>query len=263
MRRFFSPYLLKQFLQDNCGATAVVMSLSFVPVVTTLGISVDMARAHAVKTNLQNAVDSAALAAAIAYRAGGNTAIATAAANNTFAAAKGKIAATLATPVIDASTGKVSLSASATQTNHFIALLSPANLTATVGAKAEVKSPLASAAGLGMNLEVSLMLDVTVSMSQNSGTSGLSKLAAMQQAARELIDTVVQTTQSPHKSRVALVPFSSAVNVSARFISINGSSPSPSSWTSVVERGGAYAFTEDAPGAVSYFPSFVTAQVLS
>ena len=205
--------LLRRFINDQSGATAVVMSLSLIPVVGGLGVSVDMARAHNSKANLQSAVDAAALAAAINFKANKDANIASALAVSTFAASKGAGAGTLATPVINTTTGKVSLSASLTQTNYFISLLSPSNNSTNISATAEVTAASPATSGLGMNLEVALMLDVTVSMSQNSGTPNLTKLAAMQQAAKDLIDKVVQTSQTPYKSRVALVPFSSAVNV--------------------------------------------------
>ncbi len=248
---------LPAFLKHNSGATSVIFALSTIPIVTTLGISVDVARAYSSKASLQSAADAAALAAAISFKADKNTTNASLAATNTFAAAKGAWTATLDTPLVDSATGKVSITARTTQSNFFIPLISPSKKTTNITAVAEVTSAAPAAGGLGMNLEVALMLDVTVSMSQNSGTPNLTKLAAMQQAAKSLIDTVVQTSQTPYKSRVALVPFSSAVNVGTRYKSMTGSNPT-SSWTSVVERGGGYAFTEDAPSALSYFGSFRT-----
>ncbi len=55
------------------------------------------------------------------------------------------------------------------------------------------------------NVEVAIALDITYSMN-NSMTS-------LKNAAKELVDIVVQTEQSPYTSRVALVPYSAAVNV--------------------------------------------------
>lgn len=56
------------------------------------------------------------------------------------------------------------------------------------------------------NLEIAVMLDVTGSMAG-------SKLQDMQDAAHELVDIVVWDDQSTRRSRMALIPFSQAVNV--------------------------------------------------
>ncbi len=260
--RPFSRKLISHFRRNDEGSIAIMLALSLIPITVTLGVSVDMARAHAAKSGLQAAVDSAAIAAAISYNADKNTNNAVTAAKNAFNASKGKSAGTLAEPVVNTATGKITLAAITSQSNYFMGILNSGSST-TIGAKAEVSAASPQKTGLGMNLEVSLMLDVTVSMSQNSGTPNLTKLAAMQQAAKELIDTVIHTSQTPYKSRVALVPFSSGVNVGSRFTAINGAAApnsgtksSPKLWQSVVERAGAYAFTEDGPSSSSYFPSF-------
>lgn len=257
MKSVLKTFSMKRFWRDTRGATAVVFSMSLVPVAGAVGMSVDFARANKTRGDLQAATDAAALAGAIAYKASPDATAAQLVASNTFAAAIGSKPATITQNAMNSVTGKMTFAVRASQTNYFLGILSPSNASSAITARAEVTSSAPATAGLGMNLEVSLMLDVTVSMAQNSGTPNLTKLAAMQQAANSLINTVVQTTQTPFKSRVALVPFSSAVNVGTRFRAINGSSPT-GSWTSVVERAGAYAFAEDAPSAVSYFPSFRT-----
>jgi hypothetical protein len=64
----------------------------------------------------------------------------------------------------------------------------------------------------------------------------------------------VQTNQSPYTSRVALAPFSAAGNVGTYFNAITGSAPN-GSWTSVVERAGAFNATDDPPSSKA-FPSY-------
>ncbi|MET0293736.1 MAG: ubiquitin-activating E1 FCCH domain-containing protein, partial [Phenylobacterium sp.] len=58
----------------------------------------------------------------------------------------------------------------------------------------------------GQNLEVALALDITGSMSGQ-------KIADLKAAAGELIDIVVQSQQAPFYSKVAIAPYSMAVNV--------------------------------------------------
>jgi Flp pilus assembly protein TadG len=61
-----------------------------------------------------------------------------------------------------------------------------------------------------INLEVAVMLDVTGSM---KGT----KLADMQAAAHDLVDIIIWDDQSTFQSRMALIPFSQAVNVGSTY----------------------------------------------
>ena len=69
----------------------------------------------------------------------------------------------------------------------------------------------------GTNLEISMMLDVTGSMSGQAITD-------LKAAAKDLIDIVVWGDQSKYTSRVALAPFAPAVNVGKYFTAITGKS---------------------------------------
>lgn len=109
---------------------------------------------------------------------------------------------------------------------------------------------------LGKNLEVAMMLDVSSSMGGNSDVRGTSKLQAMQSAAKSLVDTVVQSSQTPYTSRVALVPYSSAVNVGSTYFTTVTSKAVSGSWTSVVERGGSAKFNDDAPAVGKWLNDF-------
>src|SRR5262249_10950053 len=75
-------------------------------------------------------------------------------------------------------------------------------------------------------------------------------------AAKALIDTVIQSSQSPFSSRVALAPYSSAVNVGSTYYKKVTNQTLSGSWSSVVERSGTYAFTEDAPASNKWLGSF-------
>lgn len=61
------------------------------------------------------------------------------------------------------------------------------------------------------DIEVALVLDVTGSM---RGT----RIASLKDAARQLVDIVVQDQQSPYYSRMAIIPYSSGVNLNAKDI---------------------------------------------
>ncbi|MBS0334108.1 MAG: hypothetical protein JSS35_15170 [Proteobacteria bacterium] len=121
----------------------------------------------------------------------------------------------------------------------------------------------------GNNLEVSLVLD-------NTGSMSGSPLTSLKSAANQLIDLVVSDQQSPYYSKMAIVPYSNAVNAgtyataargavlsstdvncknganklgcpSYTFTSATGSSRTYSVSTCVSERTGAEAFTDAAP----------------
>jgi Flp pilus assembly protein TadG len=65
------------------------------------------------------------------------------------------------------------------------------------------------------NIEVSLVLDVT-------GSMGGQRLVDLKAAARELVDLIVQPVQTPWYSKVALVPYSNAVNPGSHVTTARG-----------------------------------------
>ncbi len=62
----------------------------------------------------------------------------------------------------------------------------------------------------GNNLEVSLVLD-------NTGSMAGTPMTQLQSAANQLIDLVVSDTQTPYYTKMAVVPYSNAVNVGATY----------------------------------------------
>ena len=67
----------------------------------------------------------------------------------------------------------------------------------------------------GNNLEVALVVD-------NTGSMAGAPLSSLQSAANQLIDLVVSDTQSPYYSKMAIVPYSNAVNLGAYVNSVRG-----------------------------------------
>ncbi|THD54010.1 MAG: hypothetical protein E8A12_17990 [Phenylobacterium sp.] len=118
----------------------------------------------------------------------------------------------------------------------------------------------------GNNIEVAMVLD-------NTGSMAGSPMTSLQSAANQLIDLVVSDTQSPFYSKIAVVPYSNAVNAGAyvnqvrgtpttapspmaapcvdqpgctkmKFTSASGSPPTYNVSNCVSERTGAQAFTD-------------------
>ena len=127
------------------------------------------------------------------------------------------------------------------------------------------KALIAVGGNAEQSFEISMMLDIT-------GSMGGQKIADLKLAAKDLIDIVVWNNQSEHTSKVALVPFSAAVDAGNLHSAI-AYSPSSSvtfnfkdgynrTWkrTSkcVSERQGAEAFTDAAPIGSNKLPAVYT-----
>jgi Flp pilus assembly protein TadG len=208
---------------DCGGGVGMMFTLLLVPLTAFVGLAVDFSRVYSVRYATQAALDTAALAAGrvAQVEAANKLAKASAAATAYFDQAK-------PTNVVNST---LEFSPNAAETEF------------TVTATSWVKTPFLSALNIlyrkapgaaappgcksyyscivlintataelkvggngGENLEISLMLDVTGSMLGQ-------KLADLKTAAKDLIDIVVWDDQSEYTAKVALVPFSQAVNV--------------------------------------------------
>jgi Flp pilus assembly protein TadG len=191
------PHLLARFGQDRRGVSAIVFAISFA-VLTPMALGVfDVYQSTEQRGKLQDALDAAALYAA-------------------------KSTAT-DTPGVNTEGGKaltanLQLIHGATLTTSGFTLVSAngdTKVEATASVSMSAYAPLAyshqpitvtaEATRPGTNLEVSLVLDTTGSM---SGT----RIQNLQSAANTLIDMVVSDTQTPYYSKLAIIPYSNSVN---------------------------------------------------
>lgn len=228
---------LADFAADRRGNVAMLVALCSVALFGLVGVALDFTRTMTVRQSAQNALDAAALAAAELQSRGGASAgdlqrIALA----MFEANMGQeVPHSCAAPVMtrNAATGRVSLGVSCDTPTTLSALLGFSKLSFTTASTAEYGRT---------KLDVSLMLDVTGSMSGQ-------KLKDLKEAAKLLIDTVVDPTGKSDDVRVALAPFSASVNAGAYFRRATGAS---SGGNCVTERTGRQAYTDAAPGAGAY-----------
>jgi Flp pilus assembly protein TadG len=168
-----------------------------------VGGAIDYGRAVHARYQIQEAVDSAVLAAARVWQTENDINLAqekglTHYNNNkplTFSSQVSKF-----TPDFTANT--ISMEAEGVVPTPFLSLVRYEGY--TVGAHAQARLDVGQNAG--QSVEVSLMLDVTGSM---SGT----KIADLKLAAKDFIDIVVWADQSEYTSKVAIVPFAETVNV--------------------------------------------------
>jgi Flp pilus assembly protein TadG len=197
--------LLKRVADDARGNVAMIFGLSMpVLVLMTVG-GVDIHRASTVRVNLQDALDAAALAAA---RSPYTTSVDIQRVG--MAALRANLKNYPNITLLEADTTFVLNSDDVVVANSKVDVKTlVANLFLPpygkfmddylpVGAHSEVDRS-------SRNIEVALVLDITGSMSG-------SRIEDLREAAKDLVDLVVQDVQTPFYSKVALVPYSMGVN---------------------------------------------------
>lgn len=234
------------FATDKSGNVTMVFGLSILLMFTTGGGTVDFARYHHAKTKLHAALDSAVLAGGRALQVSGSddTSIAILAAQQYFEKMR-PAGLTGSDPVFTVvENGTVLRAQSNLSLNTpFLSLIGIDSLPANIMTEAAISA----GANAGTNLEISLMLDTTGSMSGQ-------KIADLKLAAKDLVDIVVWSDQSQHTSRVALAPFSARVNVGSYLQSVSDvhatrtfNGTERKGITCVTERTGADALTDEKP----------------
>ncbi len=219
--------ILKSFQSDEQGSIGIMFGLMVIPTIMLVGVAVDIGRMISVRNQTQVILDNAALA--------GGRAAQLASTNKSQAASTAAKAYFNAQVVPHAILPKISdnatTSADGTEFTWTVEtwvrtpFISSASIRKTINGDTTSPQPcpvsgwfckkiVISASSIlavggnnsDTNIETSLMLDVTGSM---SGT----KITDLKLAAKDLIDIVVWDNQSDVKSRVAIAPFAEAVNV--------------------------------------------------
>ena len=200
MRRLFN------FWRDQRGNTALIFGLAIVPVVALGGGAIDFAERARVHTALQTASDTAALAAARIVEQGlmqrdgdwtGLKAKAQTTANNIIAASLTNLNGGGGTPSIDIEVTQtaVTISAHYDVKTAFLGIIGLNTLPASTFAEVNVPDPIL--------VEISLVLDYSLSMHQNS------KYTRMTSAARDFIAKVAANRAD--RTKIGIVPFSEFV----------------------------------------------------
>lgn len=235
------------------GAVAIQFAMLIVPMSVMVFGAIDVSRASGEKTRLQDALDSATLAAArsTATTDAGLQAVG----EKVLAANLSSTKAVLTSSSFRLDDSKVIATARASMATAVAGLWMNGDM--TLGAASEVTRA-------SNNIEVALALDVTGSM---AGT----KITDLKTAAKDLIGLVVQDQQSPYYTKLALAPYSAAVNVGSYAASVRGAitsgtctTPGCSSYkftnasgtsktfavsTCATERTGSNAYTDAAPSS--------------
>jgi Flp pilus assembly protein TadG len=199
----------RRFTGANEGNIAILFGIAVIPIITFVGAAVDYTRANSARSSMQAALDSTALMLAKDLTEGTITT------SQIAAKADAYFKALYTNP----ETKSITITASYTQN-------SGNGSTILVNGSGAVDTALMRVAGvptLGFNtsstsawgnvrMRVAMVLDVTGSMA-NSG-----KMAAMQTAAKALVDQLGALAKNPGDIYISLVPFAKDVNLGTSFV---------------------------------------------
>jgi Flp pilus assembly protein TadG len=292
--------IMRRLGRDQSGTVAMMFGLLVIPLTAFVGLAVDFGRVYKAASHTQSALDAAALAAGRVAQVEKTDMIskASAAASAFFDHAKPTDVVTSSLTFSPNALGtQFTVSATTWVRTPFLGALkyiasreedtaAPDSCKGNAFGCMKVTNSSTAELQVGGNgaesLEIAMMLDITGSMSGQ-------KLSDLQSAARDLIDIVVWDDQSTYTSKVALAPFSVAVNAGSYFTAVTGLSDDvdangdgyrddlPATCynsrgqikssckttankvktysTCVVERATS-AFNDDAPGGTKYLTSF-------
>lgn len=234
-------HTLLKFSRSQSGAIAPIFGLMLLVVMLATGVSIDTARGTRISSMASSALDAAALAGAKALRLSDPTdaeltQLVLDYFNTNFQQGDPNVAVSGLTVVPNRDDNSVQLVANIRVPTTIMAITGKEHMDLTVNAAAvfDVK-----------DVEVSMMLDVSGSMSG-------SKIDDLKAAARDLIE-ILLPADVPHSNKVAIAPFSTAVNAGDLAASISkgtdarGRSLSGRYTSCVTERAGAHAFTDANP----------------
>ena len=240
--------LATRFARASRGNVAMIFALTLpVLVLITVG-GVDIHRASTVRMNLQDALDAATLAAARSpytanvdiTRVGLNALRANLQAYPQITLREDLTTFTLNNDSVVIANAKVDVTTLVA--NVFLPPYGQFfDDTLPVGARSEVNRS-------SKNIEVALVLDITGSMAGQ-------RIIDLKAAAVDLVDIVVQDTQTPYYSRMSVVPYSIGVNVGSYAAAARGAPTGPTgitgaSWTTGSSRN-ITGITRASPGVVT------------
>ena len=244
-----------RFAADRSGNVAMLFGLAVIPLLIAMGGAVDYGRWLHAREQTVAGMDAAVLRGARALQTNSEDHAAALVAAEKFYEENIKtrltlLSDTIAFEIADDGTA-MTTSGQAWIATTFLHLANIDKLPLLNGAGADYSKAIT---GTGQNLELSIMLDVTGSMSGQ-------KIDDLKAAANDLIDIVVSDDQSKYTTKVGLVPFADAVRPgrdylnkvrgnpqgTSRFQDANGRWQIYELTDCVSERDGMGAYTDIAP----------------
>jgi Flp pilus assembly protein TadG len=184
---------IRKFARDRKGAFAMQFALMAIPLTICTGLAIDGGRAFLARFELASALDAAALAVGSTFDAGADLdAIAAKFVNTNFRTEHDDPIELELVPGDDV----ITLKGSVTINTYFMPLVGQPYV--TVEAESTVRRG-------GSNIEVAMSLDIT-------GSMNATRMQGLTDAAKILIDEVVNVQQTPYFSKIAIVPWSAAVH---------------------------------------------------
>jgi Flp pilus assembly protein TadG len=226
--------LVKRFGTCQKGGIAILYALSAIPLCIAAGSAVDFIRYVANSTELQAALDSAALAAAATPELTDEERLAMAEATFVANLENGGLSDATITRSFEIEDETVVASAEMDMATSLMSLTSIDSMTLKIGTEVAVPSD--------KKAEIALVLDYSGSM--NETIAGGVKYVAMRNAAKELISDL--EAANPDKVKFALVPFSHHVYGTLPSSYVLGAGGS--TWTGCTQdRKYPYNLTDDTP----------------
>jgi Flp pilus assembly protein TadG len=252
---------IRRLKRDQRGAALVYFTVAVLPLLTVVGIGVDLGRIFLVKQRLANAADAAAIAVGAQS---GLTSEEVAALADAFI--RVHYPDTIKALGVDNTATQVDVTVTVQVPMVFLQILNTQSIEISVNARALRPQG---------KLEVALVLDQT-------GSMGGQRISDLKAAAKDLIDIVVWNNQTADfYAKVALVPYSAAVDVGGYAASVRGTITSGTCsllgcqffqflnalgqlkifqvTSCVTERTGAQAYTDATPTVALLGPNYTTA----
>lgn len=235
--------LLHRSRRDVRGSIAIIFAFSILILGMVTGLAIDGSRIYNLSSRMAAALDAAALAAAKLMDAGTATdAEVQSMAEAYFRAHTSEIgivgfAYRDLTVVLNRGSSSVAMTVDVSMPTTFGQLAGVSKLEFTKSTTVIFGT---------RPIELAMVLDVTGSMNEDG------KISELKTAAKEVVETLLGSGAPTSKSRVALAPYSAAVNAGALAAAVSGGA---SVDNCVFERHGSHAYTEDAPGPGRYLGS--------
>lgn len=191
--------LLRSFFGDRRGNFAIIFALTLTPIAIAAAASVDISRAYIVETRLKAALDAAALAVGTASGLTNE---------EVQAIAQAYFDANYPEEILGVP-GTVLVADAPTTVDISVKAKLPTVMMGLVGIKSLDVTATSQVMRHGKKLEIVLVLDNTGSMNQDG------RMVVLKEAAKDLIDTVSASAFTPGDVRIAIVPFTTDVNVGA------------------------------------------------
>lgn len=241
-----SSGLIREFKTCRKGSIMPLFGLCMLGIVMLMGVSIDGSRGVRVSSIAGNALDAAALAAAKALRIDGLS-------DEALQALVDKFFRSNLTDVSEADAVLDTLTISTDRISNTVELNAslkvPTTVSAVFGEETLTVNVKSVAVFDAKDVEVSMMLDV-------SGSMEGSKINDLKAAAQDLVDILLPASNAEPRNRIAIAPFSTAVNAGSLTSEVatgrdsRGRAFAGRGTTCVTERPGIHAFTDRSPTTV-------------